>query len=257
MIATIRKINKSKGIILFLCTSIILFSCKESVTGVTTTSYSGEQLFDGIIFGLGPVAKELSGIGSLTKIEDFMNINDPLYKEFLATKDLIFKSIVEVDKDYFNNFKKGVFSGDHNTIQETLLNSSLKFKEAMVRISGYSDEQLTQLSSEMVVKYNILDSEGKYSVDGLKKSIKSIGKEASDIQSRDACWVPVAIALAIVIVVVIALAQVYAVYFQWAYAAQDYYAVPEAPELQRSAGSLYREQLVNHIYITFTPRFPN
>ena len=157
-----------------MCSMVLFFSCKDSYTSAIKVEYSGQELFEGIIFGVGPAAKHLPCLTSITKVEDLLEESDPIYKEFIAIKYLLLQTLEDDNINFFSDFKRGIQSGDHLTIQETLNMASVKYREVIIKISGLNDNELNTTANSLVKKYDLLDKEGKYSKENLKNAIRSL-----------------------------------------------------------------------------------
>lgn len=107
---------------IIIVTSVFIYFPKSNETEAAT--YSGEDLYRGIMFGQGEVAKKLPKIwdkDTLTKAD--MNSKS---KKII---DGTVKYIKENDSNYFDELKKSLNSGDENALSESLQKGGTYFGE--------------------------------------------------------------------------------------------------------------------------------
>lgn len=98
--------------------------------------YSGEELFEGVIFGYGEVAKLFPEMWEESLLNDFTYTDEQVQK----IKE-IESELKQVDPDFFTKFKEGIQSGDHVVIEETIQ----KTEESLIKVF---EDEVKQASSD-------------------------------------------------------------------------------------------------------------
>lgn len=78
--------------------------------------YSGEELFEGVLFGYGEVSELFPEMWENSLLKDFEYTEEQI-KEIKNIE----KELRSNDPEFFNKFKEGIQSGDHLTIEQTIL----------------------------------------------------------------------------------------------------------------------------------------
>ena len=98
-----------------------------------TVDYDAEEIFKSIVFGDGAYTHKIPALHNLNILENFKTEEE--INTFRNTQSDIIEYIKKRDKNYFNEFKKGILSGNPTTISNTLGSASK-------HLTPYVNEQL-------------------------------------------------------------------------------------------------------------------
>ncbi|WP_338473378.1 sporulation delaying protein family toxin (plasmid) [Niallia sp. XMNu-256] len=106
--------------------------------------YTGQELFEGIFFGYGEVSESLSDFWETALPEGYT-----YSKEEINRIKSIEKQLVRNDPHFFKNFKKGIESGDHFVIEETIAETEKALAKIFEKEIAQEREALAQEDSKV------------------------------------------------------------------------------------------------------------
>lgn len=244
----IRKIALNPLVILSVCMSVLVVSCSEP-GAVKKQLFTGQEIYQGIFFGQGPLVEAVSSLKSITRIEDIVEKTDPMFKQYVAIQDLIITTIEKSDEKFFDEFQAEISSGDHLAIQESISKGARKYLEAVNSIANKQGDELKTVAQELVVKHDIVNEDGTYSVEKMKSAIQDLGKTTNARNQEEAIAVVLVVLIAILVILAAALADVYAVAVNWEYAAiwEEVLSLESSSFAKKDGNSLFRDQLVSEL----------
>ena len=118
----------AKPTALFLIVALLLWSCKSKDSKPDQpegkASYSGEELFRGIMFADGKVAETLPEIKKVQELVGMQSMKENQKKAVKTLQDSIVFRINKIDPDYFKSFQYNISSGNHVVITSAIRNAS-------------------------------------------------------------------------------------------------------------------------------------
>ncbi|MGV8911350.1 MAG: hypothetical protein ACOH14_01930 [Rhodoglobus sp.] len=102
------------------------------VEGVAESSYTGEALFEAIIFGIGPAAAEVTDLA--TPVEQT--------PEALEAIEMIVAEVGTADPSYFDRLENGLQSGDVKAVDRVLQETSVIFAESLESLGYLTKEDI-------------------------------------------------------------------------------------------------------------------
>ncbi|MGS2737834.1 hypothetical protein [Sinomicrobium sp. M5D2P17] len=199
-------IKKKEKKIAFLLSFIILFiSCskdnlvqnelgEESFNKLS--KFSGEDIFNGVFFYEGEVAKIFPTTHGQTVIKAKLN-SDILKKLHKVQSDIIDVFKAE-DPEYFVNFKNIITSGDHLRIRDQLMQSSMDARKVTAKLHNLDiSKRMTaeNLANKLYINSrinSIKNDDGSINIDKLN-AINYANKESFEVQAEEEACVAVVI----------------------------------------------------------------
>lgn len=193
-----RKIrNYAKQIALVMSVSILFVSCSanedsSTVSSVQPNNVSGQDLFKGIFFSEGALAKDLSNYQQFTNVKS--QLTDKENKELADLQDDIVVYISKHHPAYFEEFKKSIASKNPVVIRSEIAKSKIILKDAVLNITKVD---LKQIES----KINLEKAKGVVNLDQIRNLKSQVTTKQNYSSSKEVAIWPVAIAVLVVAVV--------------------------------------------------------
>ncbi|WP_291152582.1 hypothetical protein [Flavobacterium sp. UBA7680] len=226
--------------ILFVAGILILFiSCEENdhYTENSTESlksYTGKELFKGILFAEGDVADLLQNIKQSYSYYEINQIDVDHKNDSDNKINYLLNSIENKNSHYFDEFKQSITSKDHIRIRQALANGSeLVYNTALdLYLSKNEKNDLKNLLSKIDIS-TYTNENGMIDKEKLKKAITQSNSFSLNQAGKGTCWFAgvVVVAAAYVVVVHAAAAMTYVAV---AWVAEAYAAVDQAKTITRS-----------------------
>jgi hypothetical protein len=247
--------------ILALSTTFIVYSCnKTSSAPVARQSFSEDQVFEGVMFGQGAVAKLLPQVSKTQIQPEEVFTKQADIEQVYSTRRKIMNSIKETNPGFFAEFKADMTSGDPERITKAYKMAAQKVYTGLLTINHItSREQESNFIRKIESanqKFASLKSDGTIDKDNTVVKLKTIAMDSklddgtADPASDECVTIAVAVAGTVVFVVVAVGAVVYAA------AATDAYAWVTSSEASAFSGEvdnktpLVVEELVGQIAVT-------
>jgi hypothetical protein len=154
---------------------LILVSCSSQDIAVfpnSQHSFTGEELFKGIMLQYGPASNIIKSYKEANQIFKDKNIftNEKL-KEYDLFCNFILSSIRNIDDNYFNNFKKVITSNDFYEIEKQIDISRIMIQEIGLRSEKYSNafKLALEIKEDMIKNWSVYDEMNLESKEGKKK----------------------------------------------------------------------------------------
>ena len=207
-------IKKKKKKIAFLLSFIILFiSCSkdnlvQNELGEESpnklSKFSGEDIFNGIIFYEGEVAKIFPTTHEQTVIKTKLN-SDILKKLHKVQSDII-DVLKAKDPEYFTNFKNIITTGNHLTIRNQLMQSSMDIREVASKLHNLDiSKRMTaeNLANKLYVNSrinSIKNDDGTINIDKLNAE-NYANRESFEVKAEEEACVAIVLILVLLWVV--------------------------------------------------------
>ncbi|ETT84691.1 sporulation delaying protein family toxin [Bacillus mycoides] len=142
----LKKLLTLVTVIMLLVTLLVFFNRSNSVNAEVNKDYSGEELYKGIVFGQGKVAKLFPQVWDEEKIR---NVNS---KESLELTTKLINEMKLSDPFYFNNLKKAVNSKEPLEISQAFENGSYLLNQAIdkLKLDNYNSKFLNRAGLGMI-----------------------------------------------------------------------------------------------------------
>lgn len=232
-------------VILPIIMVFLVVSCYPGEDELVKKDYTGEELFRGIFFLQGEVAKSLETlrphIDRKVESEKLSPENRSFHIEFVNE---IITQIKSLDPSYFNNFRSQVQSENYYSIELALANGT-----QMIKAAGYKSEKLSatfklmdEIQEKQVdfgsEKIKNLDFENKEDVETFKSILRQdYAIDIDDEQYVVACAPVLAVCLFVVVVGAVAAV----VNVGWVYAEAWYYGFSQSENNIAFTNSLVSE----------------
>lgn len=229
-----RLIGKHKSILFAVvaavCSTFVigLGSCDDKMGGINKTEYSGEELFRGLFFLEGEVAKKIPFFDPIISYyENSIKENPNLAVEKSRQVNKTVQKVNEINPYFFDQLKKEIESKDFNRVRKILEKGALMCKAGIVINELYSshEKEIKEFFSKNTNTYDFNSEKDmqKFLTDTEKlvkdsNLFKEIGAKTNDRQMAFAAFVTVAVAVviwevAVVVNVVAAINGVVIVFF--------------------------------------------
>ncbi|MGJ1439528.1 MULTISPECIES: hypothetical protein [Sphingobacterium] len=153
--------------------SIIIYSCTKDANEDAKSQYSGEEMFRAIYFLEGNAVNELSSLKpALSQMQKSKSANpDRKRDEFVKEmNNVLISTIKELDKDFFENFKRQVEADDYYAIQLAIGNGA-----RMLRAAGFK--------SKYAPMFNFLEEVGNKNINLKDEKFKGLDfQKESDVK---------------------------------------------------------------------------
>lgn len=229
-----RTIKQLISIIFF---SIVLTGCEENKDTENHKSslvnFSGKELFKGILFAQGDVAKLIPPIQQSYSYYEINNM-DSTFQKKSDDKITALLNFIEVENpNYFNNFKDAITSKNHILIRDSLISSSNLLYETSLNLFMSTTEktELKNLLSNLDIE-NYTNDDGSINKEKLRNEITKSNSFSLNQTGKGTCWFAgvVIVAAAYVVVVHAAAAMIYVAV---AWVAEAYAAIDQAKTITR------------------------
>lgn len=267
---TIRKFSRNPVVLLFVCSTILLFSCGKETLLINSNELSGRDIMRSIYFLDGP-GTELMGPLRDLKLETLFNKEEvTLIRSHI---DLFLDQIESTNPGVFESFKNDMQSGDHFLIRESLSKNATLIHETAKQVNNgdqlfssliangqkplaalsesyFPEESISDLSTSEIREV-LQSGEFRNSVEeyfnGLEEKINGkTGRAEEQLCS-------IIFGSAVLAVAAIAVAVIYVVWVLNAVQLYNYWDVDwqENQESISSDSSLLKEQIVDAIAVNF------
>ncbi len=201
----IRVLVSRPQLIVFLNMAFLMFSCQDYLKE-EVKSFTGEEIFEGLIFGKGQVADLIPMVKASSEVQMVFDSDNELSLEIEAIHELIMDDIRINNVAFFEEFKSKMTSGNQLLIKEGFEHAAIELLSSYERLSGYNYNELIQLTSGIIDKYNLSTEDSDQFIQNLQTFINDAKTDnLSNESNRDNC---IAIVSVVALAVILATAAV-------------------------------------------------
>lgn len=164
---------------LFLIISLLFWSCSpkgEKAAGEAKATYSGEELFRGILFAEGKVADVLPDVKRIRELIKLQSLNEKQKQAVKTLQDSIIYRINKIDPNYLKTFQYNISSGNQVVITSAIKNASFMINNILLT----SNKGLSQILDERENKLLMARLSASKNLDALKNYKDSASTQKLD-----------------------------------------------------------------------------
>jgi SdpC family antimicrobial peptide len=142
----------------FLVIAVVLFSCSKK-DGITTSSYSSDDIFKGVMFMNGDYAKDIPEIQDQIAIINQLNPTDENKSQLNQVEMLIMDQIKKDNPGYIEEFANSMKSHDHVRIAQEIDSAENAIFNVLMKCFNITPDQSISAKEQFLDTLNVKQSQ--------------------------------------------------------------------------------------------------